>query len=287
VAGSDLFHVDPRTGDVTQTSHGLPWDYDYVRIAEHGEGSIWVASGSTIWEIDAPTGTTILRFDLGALGTIDDVFQTSDPASLWVTADGENRNVLAEIDPIDGHVLYQHQVGQGVHQMAEADGFLFVSSLYSSHDLLRVDPASEQILSIPGVDPDAMVGIGHDLWVAEGDSVHCINAALPAADCPGIEIPRAIALAADGACLPQGVGKFAACRIWVLSGTGSKSSSVYLPDQNQPAAVTLLDGRTGEVLGGPLPLPDTTPATISAFDGHAWIGFHDSGRLLRIDAAET
>jgi len=83
------------------------------------------------------------------------------------------------------------------------------------------------------------------------------------------------------------VGTWADCRTWVLSGTGSKSSSVYLPDQNQPATVTLLDGRTGEVLAGPLPLPDTTPATISAFDGHAWIGFHDSGRLLRIDAAET
>jgi hypothetical protein len=287
VAGSDLFHVDPRTGDVTQTSHGLPWDYDYVRLAESGEGLIWVASGSTIWEIDAPTGTTIHRFDLGALGTIDDVFQTPDPASLWVTADGENRNVLAEIDPIDGRVLYQHQVGQGVHQMAAADGFVFVSSVYSSHDLLRVDPANEQILSIPGVHPDSMVGIGHDLWVAEGDHVHCINAALPAADCPGVDIPRAFALAADGACLPQGVGKWAACRTWVLSGTGSKSSSVYLPDQNQPATVTLLDGRSGEVLAGPLPLPDTTPATISAFDGHAWIGFHDSGQLLRIDASET
>jgi hypothetical protein len=286
VAGSGLFHVDPKTGNVTETSSGFVWDYDYVRLAEHGEGSIWVASGSTIWEMDAPTGTTIQRFDLGALGTIDDVFQTSDPA-LWVTADGQDRNVLAEIDPNDGRVLYQHQVGQGVHQMAEADGFLFVSSLYSAHDLLRVDPASGQILSIPGVDPDSMVGIGHDLWVAEGDYVHCINAALPAADCPGVEVPRAVALAADGACLPEGVGKYAACRIWVLSGTGSKSSSVYLPDQKQPATVTLLDGRTGEVLGGPLPLPDTTPATISAFDGHAWVGFHDSGLLVRIDAAET
>jgi hypothetical protein len=287
VAGSGLFHVDPKTGDVTQTSRGFPWDYDYVRLAEQGEGSIWVASGSTIWEIDAPTGTTIQRFDLGALGTIDDVFQTSDPAALWVTADGQDRNVLAEIDPNDGRVLYQHQVGQGVHQLAEADGFLFVSSLSSSHDLLRIDPASGRTLSIPGVDPDSMVGIGHDLWVVEGDHVHCIDAALPAADCPGVEIPRAVALAAEGGCLPQGTGRYAACRVWVLSGTGSRSSSVYLPDPKQPATVMLLDGRTGEVLGGPLPLPDTTPATISAFDGHAWVGFHDSGQLLRIDATAT
>jgi hypothetical protein len=287
VAGSDLFRVDPSTGDVTETSHGFPWDYDYVRLAEHGEGSVWVASGSTIWEIDTSTGSTIDRFDLGALGTIDQVLQTSDPITLWATVDGPDRNVLVQIDPDDGRVLYEHQVGQGVHQMAEADGFLFVSSLYSPHDLVRVDLASGQTISIPGVDPDSMVGIGHDLWVAEGDYVHCIDATTPAADCSELEIPRAVALAAEGACLPQGVGRYAACRVWVLSGTGSTSSSTYLPDPKQPATVTLVDGRTGEVLGGPLPLPDTTPATISAFDGHAWIGFHDSGRLVRIDAAAT
>jgi hypothetical protein len=286
VAGSDLFRVDPKTGDVTTTLRGLPWDYDYVRLAEHGEGSIWVGSGSTIWEIDAPTGTIVQRFDLGVFGTIDDLFQTSDH-TLWVTADGQDRNVLVQIDPDNGRVLFQHRVGQGVHQMAEADGFLFVSSLSSSHDLLRIDPVTGNTLSIPGVDPDSMVGIGHDLWVVEGDHVHCIDPALPAADCPGIEIPRAVALAADGACLPQGVGKWAACRVWVLAGNGSKSSSLYLPDPKQPATVTLVDGRTGEVLGGPLPLPDTTPATISAFDGHAWVGFHDSGLLVRIEAAET
>src|SRR5439155_1618243 len=139
------------------------------------------------------------------------------------------------------------------------------------------DPVTGQTMSIPGIDPNSMVGVGHDLWVAEGDHVHCIDAALPAADCPGIEIPRAAALAADGACLPQGVGRYGACRLWVLSGTGSKSSSSYVPDPKQPATVTLVDARTGDVLGGPLPLPDVTPATISALDGHAWIAFHDTG----------
>jgi hypothetical protein len=47
--------------------------------------------------------------------------------------------------------------------------------------------------------------------------------------------------------------------------------------------VTLIDAVTGKVLGGPLVLPDSTPASISAYNGHAWIGFHDTGRLLRID----
>jgi hypothetical protein len=288
VAGAgSLFDVDPTSGSVTETAHGSNWDYDYVRLAEYGEGSIWVASGKTLWEIDAPTGATIRRFDLSQLGTIDDVFQTSDPATPWVTADGPDHNVLAQIDPDNGRVLYQHRVGQGVHHMAEADGFLFVSSLYSPTDLIRIDPVTGQTMSIPGVDPNSMVGVGHDLWVAEGDYVRCIDAALPAADCPAIEIPRATALASDGACLPQGVGRYGACRLWVLSGTGSKSSSRYLPDPKQPATVTLVDAGTGDVLGASLPLPDVTPATIAAFDGHAWIAFHDTGRLLRIDAIRS
>jgi hypothetical protein len=47
--------------------------------------------------------------------------------------------------------------------------------------------------------------------------------------------------------------------------------------------VTLLDGVTGEVLAGPVELPDITPASISAFGGHAWVGFSGTGRLVRVD----
>jgi hypothetical protein len=285
VAGAGrLFDVDPTTGVVTETAHGMDWDYDFVRLADHGEGEIWLASGSLLFGIDAATGTISQRFDLGSLGTIDAVFQMSDPATLWVTAAGPDGDVVAQLDPDGGRVLYQHQVGQGVHQMAEADGFLFVSSQASRHDLVRIDPVTGRTMSIEGVDPDSLAGIGHRVWVAEGDSVYCIDAALSAADCPAIQIPRATAVAADGACLSQGVGRYAECRLWVLSGTGSKSSSIYLPDPKQPATVTLVDAVTGDVLGGPLPLPDATPATISAFDGHAWIAFHDTGSFLRVDA---
>jgi outer membrane protein assembly factor BamB len=274
VAGSDLLSVDPETGHVTETTHGMRWDYDYVLLVEYGEGSVWVASGSTLWLIDARSGTTIRRFDLSSLGTIDDLFQSSGPAGTWVTADGPDGNVLVQIDPDTGDVLYQHPVGQGVHQMTEADGYLFVSSRSSAHDLIRVDPVSGDTMFVPNVHPDSMAGIGHKVWVDEGDHVHCIDAALPAADCAEIEIPRATTLAADGQDL------------WVLSGTGSTSSAIYLPDPNQPATVTLVDGLTGQVVGGPLSLPDVTPATISASDGHAWVGFHDTGRLLRIDATK-
>ncbi len=61
------------------------------------------------------------------------------------------------------------------------------------------------------------------------------------------------------------------------------SPATYQPDPDRPATVTLVDGVNGAIVGGPLALPSITPATISAFDGHAWIGFHDGGRVIRID----
>jgi hypothetical protein len=267
VAGAGrLFDVNPTTGKVTQTGHGR-WDYDYVRLAEYGEGSIWLASGSTLLLMDSRTGTTIRRFDLGSLGTIDAVFQDSTGPT-WVTVSGPQGRFLAQLNLDNGHVFDRHAI-QGAHQIAEADDLLFVSS--QGPALLRVDPTSGNQMWIPGAAPDAIAGIDHKLWMVEGGSVRCIDAVLPAADCTQITIPRAAALAADGNDL------------WVLSTTGSTSSSIYLPDPNQPATVTLINGVTGKVIGGPLALPDTTPASISAYNGHAWVGFHDTGRLLRID----
>ena len=271
VAGAGrLFDVNPTTGKVAQTGQGH-WDYDFVRLAEYGERSIWLASGSTLSLIDPSTGSTIVRFDLGSIGTIDDVFQDS-MGNTWVTADGPGGNVVAQINADSGHILNRHAIGQGTHQMTEADELLFVTSQASpGHSLLRVDPASGNEMWIPGVEPTAIAGIGHKLWLTEGETVRCIDAVLPAADCSQIAIPHATALAADGTDL------------WVLSATGSTSPTTYLPDPNQPATVTLIDAVTGTVLGGPLALPDSTPASISAYNGHAWIGFHDTGRLLRID----
>ena len=45
VAGAGtLARIDPRTGATRVTAHGS-WDYDFARLAEHGEGTIYVTSG--------------------------------------------------------------------------------------------------------------------------------------------------------------------------------------------------------------------------------------------------
>jgi hypothetical protein len=44
-----------------------------------------------------------------------------------------------------------------------------------------------------------------------------------------------------------------------------------------------MNGKTGDVLGGPLELPHLAPASITSYDGHAWIGSHDAQVVIRID----
>jgi hypothetical protein len=116
----------------------------------------------------------------------------------------------------------------------------------------------------------SIASVGYRIWIAADDGIRCIDV-LELTSCGEVRIDRAVSVASDGA------------RLWVLSATGSTSSSIYEPDPSQPATVTLVDGVNGDIVAGPLELPSITPATISAFQGHAWIGFHGEGRVIRID----
>jgi Tol biopolymer transport system component len=268
VAGAgDLFQVDPRTGASHRVATGR-WDYDYVGLSDYGEGTIFLTSGSTLLELDAPSGTVIHRFDLGSLGYLGDALQAR--SGTWVTASSQDGGeVLAQIDLDTGAVLERFGVGQG--QVVEAAGYLFTASGGSDGaSIVRVDPGSGDITPVPGVAGGAIAAVGSHVWVTSGAGVTCVDA-VELTSCGDVPVTRPGLLAADGP------------RLWVLSLTGSKRWRLYIPDPDQPASVTLLDGATGETLAGPLALPDTTPASLSAFDGHAWVGFHDTGRIVRID----
>jgi hypothetical protein len=277
VAGAGtLTLVNPETGSMAPAGQGQ-WDYDYAVLAEYGQGTVFLASGTTLSEL-ALDGTVLRRFDLGELGYLDAVhFSSFDGGSLWVAGSGPptGGNAVARVDVDSGRILERYPVGQGLHQITDAGGYLFVASRNSSHAIVRIDLRTGAVGNGPDVWSGwlSIVGIRDRLWVEEGDVVHCIEATdfAPCGDMGEIRIPRAEQLAADGPFL------------WVLSGTGSKRGSVYVPDPKQPATVTLVDGMTGAVLGGPVALPDTTPATISGYGGHAWVGFHDTGGLVEID----
>jgi hypothetical protein len=276
VAGAGtLAHVDPVTGRVGPTLDGQGWDYDFTTMARYGEGSLWLASGQTLWHIGgSPDYAVGDRLDLGSLGYLGDILQTSPAAGgeMWVAANpGESArpSTLAEIDPDTGTVLRAIEDAQGVDAITEAGGYVVASA---RDGLVRVDPRTGTTDAVPLVrQPEDLEGVGGTVWWTSGaGTVTCVDVRT-LEDCGTVQIPRATSLAADGG------------NLWVLSSTGSSAATVYEPDPEQPATITLMDGTTGRVLAGPLALTDTTPATLSAFDGHAWIGFHDTGQVVRID----
>ena len=265
-----LYRITDGAAHLVASAPSAYWDYDYVQLADGGDGTVLVASGSTLWQIDPRSGSVLHRHNFKQLGHLDAVLSTD--AGTWVTASGGKENVLARIDLDSGRVLERIPTGQGIHQLVESTGYLLVRSRNSDPAIARIDPGMGEMTRVPALE-GSMAVIGSRLWVASGNVVTCTDA-IRLTSCGEVLIERAGALASDGH------------NLWVLSLTGSKDSSLYVPDPDQPATVTMLDGSTGEVLAGPLALPQHTPATISALDGHAWMGFHDTGTVVRIDPCE-
>lgn len=265
VAGpGTLARVDRRTGRAEVVARGA-WDYDYVHLDTYGEGTIRLAEGATVWTI--ADGTVISQQALG-LGEISAIIDLS--GNLWVAATGPGGGVLARIDGASGAVLERYPLGQGVYQLAEAAGYLFVgTNEYRGPAIWRLDLRTGTFIGLPDSTPGPIATVGTTLWVGAANALHCIDARR-LTPCGDVYLRAPAAMASDGG------------RLWVLSATGSTSAATYEPDPKQPATVTLLDGTTGQPLAEPVALPDMTPARITAFDGHAWVGFHDSGRLVWI-----
>jgi WD40 repeat protein len=270
VAGGGTLSEIEDSGRVRITGRGR-WDYDYVQMARYGEGSILLASGTTLWTLDANSGGVIDRLDLGDVGYVDAVLSTR--SGTWIAASGNDGGVLARLDDGTGDVLQAIRIGDGRHELIGSIGYLVVSSHgAAASGVVRVDRHTGATATL-SEDPGSIASVGSRIWIAADDHVRCVDV-VDLSSCGEIAIPRVASLASDGA------------RLWVLTFTGSSSGSSYLPDEEQPATVTLVDGVNGQIVAGALPLPSFTPATISAFDGHAWVGFHDDGRVLRIGCGE-
>jgi hypothetical protein len=266
----NLYQIRDGVVHLVASAPAAYWDYDYVLLTDGPDGTVLVASGRTLWDLDPRSGSVVHRYDLEQLGYLDAVLSTD--AGTWVTASGGKEHVLAKLDLDSGRVLERIPIGQGLHELAESAGYLLVSSRSSDQAIVRIDPSTGEVTRVPAPE-GSMAVIGSRVWVAFGNLVTCTDA-IRLTSCGEVLVERAGALASDGHSL------------WLLSLTGSKDPSLYVPDPDKPATVTMLDGTSGEVLAGPLALPQHTPATISALDGHAWVGFHDTGTLLRIDPCE-
>jgi hypothetical protein len=270
VAGAGtLTRIDPLSGATRVTAHGS-WDYDFVRLAEFGEGSIVITVKGKLLTIDAGSGILTSTTNLSSLGVLDSVL-SDNPRAFWVAASGEDGSqVLAKIDADTGKVVRRvNGIGQGLHNLARADGFVFVSSNGGdgAPTLLRVDPRTAATTRIRGAPPGARIaGVGSHLWMTGREGVRCLDP-LTLESCGAVDIPGFIRLAADGR------------NLWVLS--VRLNGTPFIAVMGGGSSVTLVNGRNSNVLAGPLPIPGN-PSSVAAFRGRAWVGYYGTGNVTEI-----
>ena len=213
------------------------------------------------------------QYDLSALGYIVSVYQASPSAGggTWLAIAGDNQHgaFIAEFDPDSGTIIRRFDAGGGVGPITDSDGFIIARARTG---LIRIDAATGHVATKNlNPSPQGIAAVdGHIWWTSGGGAVNCVELETWT-DCGTVYIPRAGLLSSDGP------------RLWVLSATGSRKAGIYIPDPSQPATVTLMNGESGDVLAGPVDLPHHTPASLTSYDGHAWVGFHDSGVVVRVD----
>jgi DNA-binding beta-propeller fold protein YncE len=84
---------------------------------------------------------------------------------------------------------------------------------------------------------------------------------------------------------PAGIGLAeAAGKVWILTDTGSRSKTVYIPDPRDPSLVVSFDADTGQPVGRAVKV-GFAPAWIAADGREAWVAKFDPARLLRISTA--
>jgi len=265
--GGWLQTVDAKTGQASKLTRLGSWDLDFTHLGSYGEGSLWLASGHDLWSIEGSPDYVIgRRYGLRRLGFLGPVLQASHAAGsgTWVVASGDGRRdgLVAEVDPDSGSIIRRIELRGGPGPISEAQGFIVAGT---GSEIVRFDPRTGRTKTRHLVGgPRTLASSGDRIWwTSGGGAVSCVLVET-LGDCGTVYVPRATTLSSDGR------------RLWVLSGGPAKR-----------ATVTLMNGDTGDVVAGPLKLPHPGPACITSFDGHAWVGFHDTGDVIRIDRTPT
>ena len=253
---NELVAVDPGSGEGRTVATG-PWDYDYTDIDVSGnqvavvsgrDMQTFLADGSRLSQAEIKPGVGYL------------LHVALDGRWLWVST---TNGLLARVDPDTGRIDYAMPADTG--PLVVGDGYVFVGHL-------RVNTQTLAFRELPfwATDATDSVVVGQHLWLVGDGWVRCADVQT-LEPCGDITIPDAVAIAGSGT------------NLFVLTATGSSAPNIYIPDPDHPATVVAIDAGSGRRVGSPVPLSDVTPATISAWNQHAWVGFHDSGTVIRID----
>lgn len=231
-----------------------------------GEGHVWVTAGERLVRID-PNGALVVRHTSSDGVLLGVVF---GEGSVWVTrASDAPPPVLMRVDPASGEVLATFDVGPGPWPVVTGGGFVWAANTSSPTALTRIDPATGELTRVGDISPSSIAFGAGSLWLTSGDQVVRIDAET-ARIVDQIDVPRA-----------QGVA-FANDTVWVLTGTGSTSESLYLPDPEQPATLVRIDPTTDRIVGNRIAFREFTPASITADGSGVWVAFFDGGVVHRV-----
>jgi DNA-binding beta-propeller fold protein YncE len=256
--------IDPATNSVV-ASIPLPHIGDHGRLVWAG-GSMWATQESgVLTRIDPLTNRAIANIPLG--GPPADV--AAGHRGLWVgvydQSTGDVR--VLTIDPTTNSITASWSLAPGMGQLSFVDGTLWVGSTSGEPRVASIDTATGRVSAVRE----------HELPETSADGALWTAANGAARIDPGNGSTVATVDTGNVDQVAAGLGA-----VWVLTQTGSRSHSIYLPDPKKPATVVAIDPATNRIVGAPVPV-GISPAHMTVGSGAVWVAQYDSGQVTRVD----
>jgi DNA-binding beta-propeller fold protein YncE len=256
--------IDPATNSVVARIP-LPHVGDAGMLA-WADGSIWATQESgQVTRIDPLTNRAIATIVLGGAP----ISIAAGRRVLWVgvsDASGGPARVLT-VDPTTNSITTSWRLSPEMGRLSYVDGTLWVGSIGGSTRVARIDPADGQMSAV----------VEHELPETSADGALWTVANGAVRIDPEDGSTTATVDAGNVDQVAAGLGA-----VWALTRTGSKSRTLYEPDERTPATVVAIDPETNRVVGAPVPV-GTSPAHMTVGSGAVWVAQYDSGLVTRVD----
>lgn len=239
----EIVRVDPSTNRITARLAGPGFHGDIAT----GFGSLWVADGAGVRQLDPLTGGEIRRISIARPLSI-----AVGEGAIWVGATGGSpKDVVLRIDPAAGRVTASIEV-QPFFAMAVGEDAVW---LLSKDRLTRIDAKTNRVVDTIRVEHarGLAVGLGW-VWVTHGEPRHHQKTGLVRVDPQTGRIRAGLELG-GGALICVGDG-----RVWVLD--------------FGPHELLAIDPRSVTVVRRTPMDPGRGPPSIAAGAGAVWVSRH-------------
>ena len=272
-----------------------------------GANSVWVAAYGHVQRVD-PTGMSVTSIRIPGLDDQDGIAIGSD---VWVTV-GSHHEVVA-IDPVTTQVVRRVRVPHiPVQVVADGKNVWVISATNGAGRIYGIDGTTGVVTSRGQLSTSPKLPFtagGGSAWVAEpgglqrfasdgttatidlsGGGVSALTfgdgsvwALFTGGGISRVDPSRNLTIASFPS--PAGIGLAeAAGKVWILTDTGSRSKTVYIPDPRDPSLVLSFDADTGQPVGRAVKV-GFAPAWIAAEGADAWVASYNAAHLLRISTA--